>query len=114
MGDLSSQQNELLGTHGTLLDALEITPMVKSYKMVLLLAMLNEDSFPGEIEISRLTQAFAEAASRSARLRQDVSVSLSDSRALQRLLEENPIAAWSGGEGTGDVKYFTYERGAEL
>jgi hypothetical protein len=94
-----------------LLDALEITPMVKSYKMVLLLAMLNEDSFPGEIEIGRLTQAFAEASGRSSRLRRDVSVSLSDPRALQRLLEENPIAAWSGGEGTGDVKYFAYENG---
>jgi superfamily II DNA or RNA helicase/diadenosine tetraphosphate (Ap4A) HIT family hydrolase len=111
MGDLSSQQNELLRSYGALFDALEITPMVKSYKMVLLLAMLNEDSFPGEIEIGRLTQAFAEAANRSARLRQDVSVSLSDSRALQRLLEENPVAAWSGGEGTGDVKYFAYENG---
>jgi superfamily II DNA or RNA helicase/HKD family nuclease/diadenosine tetraphosphate (Ap4A) HIT family hydrolase len=111
MGDLSAQQEEVLGTHGTFLDALEITPMVKSYKMVLLLAMLNEDALPGEITIDRLTRAFAEAAGRSARLRQDVTVSLEDTANLQRLLEENPIAAWSGGKGTGDVAYFAYDNG---
>jgi hypothetical protein len=30
---------------------------------------------------------------------------------LQSLIEENPIAAWSGGKGTGDVPYFSYENG---
>ncbi len=111
MKDLSTQQEEVLGAHGTFLDALEITPMAKSYKMLLLLAMLNEDALPGEITIDRLTEAFAEAAGRSARLRQDVSVPLEDAPNLRRLLEENPIAAWSGGKGTGAVPYFTYNNG---
>ena len=111
MGDLSAQQQEVLGTHSAFLDALEITPMVKSYKMLVLLAMLNEDALPGEITIDRLTRAFAEAAGRSARLRQDVTVPLEDTANLQRLLEENPIAAWSGGKGTGDVPYFAYDNG---
>ena len=109
MGDLSTLQAQILETHGTFLDALEITPMVKSYKMVLLLAMLNEDALPGEITIDRLTRAFAQVAERSARLRQDVTVPLDDTGELQRLLEENPIAAWSGGKGTGDVPYFAYD-----
>jgi superfamily II DNA or RNA helicase/diadenosine tetraphosphate (Ap4A) HIT family hydrolase len=111
MGNLSAEQEQVLDTHGTFLDALEITGMVKSYKMVLLLAMLNEDALPGEIAIGRLTLAFAEAAGRSARLRQDVTVPLADTADLQRLLEQNPIAAWSGGKGTGDVPYFAYENG---
>jgi hypothetical protein len=38
-----------------------------------------------------------------------VIVSLQDTAPLQRLLEENPIAAWSGGKGTGDVPYFAYD-----
>jgi superfamily II DNA or RNA helicase/HKD family nuclease/diadenosine tetraphosphate (Ap4A) HIT family hydrolase len=111
MGDLSAQQGEVLATHGAFLDALEITPMVKSYKMVLLLAMLNEDALPGEIAIDRLVRAFAEAAARSARLREDVTVSLEDTANLRRLLEENPIAAWSGGRGTDHVSYFAYDNG---
>jgi hypothetical protein len=77
----------------------------------LLLAMLNEDALPGEITIDQLTRAFAETARRSARLQSDVSVSLDDTANLRHLLEENPIAAWSGGKGTGDVPYFTYEDG---
>ena len=85
--------------------------MVKSYKMVLLLAMLNEDALPGEITIDRLTRAFAEAAGRSATLRQDVTVPLDDTPSLQRLLEENPIAAWAGGKGPEDVSYFAYDNG---
>ena len=32
-------------------------------------------------------------------------------RALIRLLEQNPIAAWAGGKGTGGVSYFAYEDG---
>ena len=38
-------------------------------------------------------------------------MSLDDTANLRRLLEENPIAAWSGGKGTGDVSYFAYENG---
>jgi hypothetical protein len=30
---------------------------------------------------------------------------------LVGLLEHNPIAAWSGGRGTGGVSYFAYENG---
>jgi hypothetical protein len=111
MGDLSGQQKEVLNRHGAFLDALEITPMVKSYKMVLLQAMLNEDGLPGEIAIDQLTRAFAEVAGRTASLRQDVSVPIDDTPNLRRLLEENPIAAWSGGKGTEDVRYFKYENG---
>ena len=111
MGDLSPQQRELLEAHGPFLDALEISPMTKSYKMLLLLAMLNEDALPGEISIEQLTRAFAELAGRSAKLRQDLSVPLHDTAALRQLLEENPIAAWSGGKGTGDVPYFAYADG---
>ena len=111
MGDLSGQHKEAISRYGAFLDTLEITPMVKSYKMVLLLAMLNEDALFGEIAIDRLTQAFAEMAGRSAKLQQDVSVPLDDAADLQRLLEENPIAAWTGGKGTEDVQYFSYENG---
>jgi len=51
------------------------------------------------------------SSARSARLRQDVTVSLEDTANLRRLLEENPIAAWSGGRGTDHVSYFAYDNG---
>lgn len=93
------------------LDELETTPMTKSYKMVVLLAMLNEDRFPGTVEIEDLTQAVGRIVGRSARLQTDFGTAQADVDALKRHLETNPIAAWSGGAGTGGVAYFTHSDG---
>jgi len=40
-----------VSTIAPFLDELESTPMTKSYKMLVLLAMANGDAFPGEITI---------------------------------------------------------------
>jgi superfamily II DNA or RNA helicase/diadenosine tetraphosphate (Ap4A) HIT family hydrolase len=88
------------------LTELETTRMVKSYKMVMLLAMLNTNALPGSIGIDQLTHGFRRLAERSSQLRADVSVSLKNEHALRRLLEENPINAF-----TQSTEYFTYENG---
>ncbi len=85
--------------------------MTRSYKILVLLAMLNADRFPGEISIQDLSGAVRRVAERSATLKTDLSVDLSDEAALRRLLETNPIQAWVGGKGTGQVPYFRYENG---
>jgi superfamily II DNA or RNA helicase/diadenosine tetraphosphate (Ap4A) HIT family hydrolase len=93
------------------LDELETTPMTRSYKMLVLLAMLNEDGLPGSIDGADLARAVARLAQRSARLQADLGVPLADLGAIRAHLEENPIRAWIGGAGTGGVAYFTYEDG---
>ncbi len=93
------------------LDELETTPMTKSYKMIVLLAMLNEDRLPGTVPIGDLAQTVTQLARRSARLQQDFGPALTDPAALTRHLEINPIAAWSGGAGTHGVPYFAYQEG---
>ena len=45
-GDLDEGQQRALEAHGAFIDALDTTEMVKSYKMLVLLAMLNADSVP--------------------------------------------------------------------
>jgi hypothetical protein len=85
--------------------------MTRSYKMLVLLAMLNEDRLPGSIAGVDLARAVARLAQRSARLQRDLDVPLADLDALQSQLESNPIAAWIGGAGTGGIAYFTYENG---
>jgi hypothetical protein len=50
-------------------------------------------------------------ARRSARLREDVGPALDDAGALRKLIEENPIAAWAEGKGTGGMAFFSYENG---
>jgi len=111
-GDLSADQSTALEDASAFLDALETTDMTKSYKMVLLLAMLNADRFPGEIDIDELTRGFRQIAERSAAIKNDVGVDLQDEARLRRLIEKNPIEAWVGGKGTGQVSYFRYEGGA--
>jgi hypothetical protein len=101
LGDLSDAQRAVLGAKpaGDFLRELEITPMTKSYKMLLVLAMLNEDKLPGSIGIDELVRSFARLARRSSVLRADVGESLEDPSRLRQHVEKNPIDAWAGGRG---------------
>lgn len=112
MGDLSQPQQEALTQTAEFLTALETTPMTRSFKMLTLLAMLNENAFPGAISIEALADSFARLAGRSAVLRKDVGPAMNDRQKLIGLLETNPIEAWIGGRGTGRQTYFTYQGGA--
>ncbi len=99
------------GRTGEFLDTLEKTPMTKSYKMLVLLAALNRDAFPGEISVEDLTKAVERLARRSAALQADLGPSSGDRAALIRHLEKNPIEAWTGGKGTGGSLFFEYRNG---
>jgi hypothetical protein len=89
-GGLDSEQARAYDRHRSFLDALETTEMTRSYKMLVLQAMLNEDAFPGEIGIEPLADSVRQIASP---------------------LEQNPVEAWAGGRGTGGTPYFAYENG---
>jgi superfamily II DNA or RNA helicase/HKD family nuclease/diadenosine tetraphosphate (Ap4A) HIT family hydrolase len=109
MGDLADAEAEVRSQIGSFLDQREVTPMTKSYKMLVLLAMLGQDAFPGSIEIEQLVERFSELVRRYATIRQEVGEALDDPAALRRVVESNPIAAWTGGSGTGGVCYFSYD-----
>ncbi|MFM8359243.1 MAG: DEAD/DEAH box helicase, partial [Verrucomicrobiota bacterium] len=94
---------------------LEVTPMSRSYKMLLLLAWIEaaaeagDTTFPGAIGIGRLVQSVRRLASRSSVLQKDLRPSHESDTRLRRHLEGNPIAAWTDGKGTGGVSYFQYD-----
>ena len=48
-------EQEAVESAGDFLDVLETTPMTKSFKMLTLTAMLNQDALPGRIGIGELT-----------------------------------------------------------
>jgi superfamily II DNA or RNA helicase/HKD family nuclease len=106
---LSSEELHGLSAGAEFLGALEITPMVRSFKMVTLLAMLNEDRLPGSIDIESLVTAVQRACAHQPRLAIDFGLDVQDRTALRRSLEENPINAWTGGAGTGGQRYFRYD-----
>jgi len=89
VGGLDAEQARAHDRHRAFLDALETTEMTRSYKMLVLLAMLNEDRFPGEITIAELGEAVLALASRNQRLREDLGPSAETPEALRAHLAAN-------------------------
>ncbi|MCB9725547.1 MAG: DUF3427 domain-containing protein [Spirochaetaceae bacterium] len=110
MGDLAEASTLLSRDEisGSFVESLESTAMTRSYKMLVLLAMLEEEQFPGRITIGELTSAVERVARRSPALVADVGASIESQDELRRHLEANPIAAWAGGRGTAGRQYFAY------
>ena len=112
MGDLTEPQERALKNEATreFLTSLDTT-LMKSDKMLTLLAMLNEGQLPGALPVGTLGQGFVRLARRSAKLRLDVGDALENEKALRKHLEKNPINAWAGGSGTKGKKFFAYKDG---
>lgn len=107
-GDLPGGDLLLGSPLGDFLRHLERTPMSRSYKMVLLEAMLEEGRFPGQMPLEDLARAFSRVAGRSARLREDLSVDFSQPEHLKSLLCRMPIKAWTTQQRG---RYFTFSEG---
>ncbi len=108
MGDLALGQQSALESCGDVLEAIEKTPMTRSYKMLLLKALLKVDRIPGRISLSDLAREVGKLAATSSRLRSDLSVQPEDLAAVQTLLKKDPIAAWTGAKGTKGKPYFEF------
>ncbi len=104
------------------LRVIETTAMTKSYKMLVLLAMLQSESFTvggGEIEINEMVQLVRRMAERSSVLRDDLGAEhLKSDAKLRRHLEKYPIDKWinpgsvrRGAAGGSDQVYFEYRDG---
>ena len=113
MGDLNERSKRLVRDEpsASFLKVLETTPMTRSYKFLVLEAMLQANCFPGEIRIDILRDGIRRLARRSAILQRDFSIPLDDDQALERTLVTQPIAAWIEGKGTGAASFFEYEEG---
>jgi hypothetical protein len=108
MGDLLPVEAAALDQASEFLGELESTRMVKSFKMLTLLALLDEDQLPGSVSIEVLEKSFRRRAERSAKLRMDVGPALADPGKLTRMLEVNPINAWTGDGNSNRKTFFTY------
>jgi hypothetical protein len=114
MGDLGEAGTRLLAASppapaARFLAALEGTLMTRSYKMLVLLALLHRDAIPGGVPVADLVAGFAAIARRSGRLRRDVGSALDDPAALRRLVVRYPVAVWVGGKGTGGDGFFAVD-----
>lgn len=108
---LGEDESAVVKAQREFLRALEITPMTRSFKMLVLLAMIDEGAFPGAIGIDQLVAAVERRARRNAHLAEELGDALKGAGALRKKLEKYPIPAWTGGEGTGKTSYFSYAKG---
>ncbi len=109
MNGLSEAEAAVFSQSDAFLLSIEKTETTRSYKIVLLLAMISADAIPGEIGIDKLVEHVAKIAARYLKVRKDFSVDVNDSKSLRRLVIDNPIRAFVGGQGTGEVSYFRFE-----
>lgn len=109
MGDLSPSQSVALDQAPEFLVELESTRLTKSFKILTLLALLDAGQVPGSLPLESLEDGFRRQAERSARLREDVGPYLASRASLARMLETNPINAWTQGGDPSRKAFFTYQ-----
>jgi superfamily II DNA or RNA helicase/diadenosine tetraphosphate (Ap4A) HIT family hydrolase len=124
MGGLIAQDRAAWEHQREFLEVVEKTAMTKSYKMLVLMALLqsgsqSSDTGPFEMGIGAMVQAVRRMADRSAVLREDIGEEHLESDAkLRRHLAANPIKAWTNsgsvrrnGAAGNDKVYFEYREG---
>jgi hypothetical protein len=108
MGDLANDDLASSRQYRDLLIEVGRTQMTKSYKMLVLKAMLQGGAFPGSLHIDKLVERFAGIVSRNPRYRADCGEAVESRLKLRRLVEQNPIKAWVEGRGTSGSRYFAF------
>lgn len=74
------------------------TRMTKSFKMLVLLAINHRKAWDRRITWEELTEEFQRLAGRIRGVREDIAIDLNDTKALKRLVRDNPGKAWGGSQ----------------
>ncbi len=101
MGDLAEQDSAAVEQFQTLLREVEVTAMTKSFKMVLLEALLELDGLRKPISLEVLAQRSREVLERRRPLLADLPPEMRSIAASEpswvRYWRDNPVRAWTGG-----------------
>ncbi len=114
-GALTDHDRALVGSECLpFLDEIERTPMTRSYKMVVLDAMLQSGRFQRSISLDELTGYFRQHFSQARFARDIVGTKIADvmnvaSPALDAYIVANPINAWVGGNTTNASRWYAYD-----
>lgn len=104
MGDLAVAEREVVQRHAAFLGEVEQSRMERSYKMLVLEAMLEEGALPGVIRTDVLAARLERIAERSPVLRKELAATMEGSSGtVAAMLRSNPLRAWAGtkrGEGS--------------
>lgn len=110
MGDLTEPESDVAVRWAELLREVEVAAMTRSFKMVLLEALLELDGFSASVPLDRLAHRSRAVIERRRHLLADLSPALRDadgsSSAWQRHWLDNPVRAWTGGNRAGTARVF--------
>jgi superfamily II DNA or RNA helicase len=116
-GALTDRDRTVLGSKClALLNELEKTPMTRSYKMVVLDAMLESGHFQTSISLDDLSLHFRRHFSKARFSRDIVGTAIADVKhvaapVLDNYIVANPINAWIGGNTTAASPWFSFDAG---
>jgi superfamily II DNA or RNA helicase/diadenosine tetraphosphate (Ap4A) HIT family hydrolase len=110
MGGLANAERAVWSAQRNFFSNLEVTEATRSYKLILLLAMLDDgETLIPSLTIDEITRRVGEIAKRIHGLAEDFSIDPGNLDALKRLLINNPIEAFVQARGMGGVRYFTFD-----
>lgn len=98
-GGLTGGSEAVFVQYLSFLEHLEKAPMERSYKMLVLIAMLNLNRFPGPVSAAALSDEILLMSRRDRRVMREIESITGDHRKLVALLKKNPLAAWTGEAG---------------
>jgi superfamily II DNA or RNA helicase len=94
--DMSDGERRVTQSHGDFFDEVANSKMERSYKMLVLQAMMELSRMPGDVSINDLADRFTLIASRSPALRSELEVTLAGGVQLPSMLKSEPLRAWAG------------------
>src|SRR5206468_9422630 len=89
MNGLGEAESAALSKSRVFMESIEKAEVSRSYKIVLLLALISAEAIPGDIGIDDLVEGVAKLAGRYLKIRYDFSVDVNDTGDLRHLLIEN-------------------------
>jgi hypothetical protein len=101
--DLSDGERRVTQSHGDFFDEVANSKMERSYKMLVLQAMMELSRMPGDVSINDLADRFTLIASRSPALRSELEVTLAGGVQLPSMLKSEPLRAWAGTKRRRDL-----------
>lgn len=94
---LSGQDVRLIERYRTWWRELCITPMNKSFKMLVLLGIQHQNAWSRKMSWEELAVEFQRLSQRWKGVREEIAVDIADVKALARYVRDNPGKAWGGG-----------------
>lgn len=95
MGDFDEDTRATWTANKAFFDEVETTSLTRSYKMLVLRAMIEGGAMPGRMAITDLAVRVARFAQRNPEIRSDLSVDPNDVNAIAALLKKYPLKVWA-------------------